>query len=141
MDKLPGLMPILLVLAACAGTPSDLPIDAGSGPNPTLPEPESKPIPTVNVAPAKGWSGEQKPTAATGFAVSSYAADLDHPRWLYVLPNGDVLVAETNAPERPEDKKGIKGYFRGHRAQIASPCCVTRTATARPSSAACSSRI
>jgi glucose/arabinose dehydrogenase len=111
MDKLPGLMPALLVLAACASTHSTLPIDAGSGPNPTLPQPESKAVPTVKVAPAKGWSGEQKPTAATGFAVSSYAADLDHPRWLYVLPNGDVLVAETNAPERPEDKKGIKGFF------------------------------
>jgi glucose/arabinose dehydrogenase len=111
MDKLPGLMPALLVLAACASTHSTLPTDAGSGPNPTLPQPESKAVPTVKVAPAKGWSGEQKPTAATGFAVSSYAADLDHPRWLYVLPNGDVLVAETNAPERPEDKKGIKGFF------------------------------
>src|SRR5688500_14432298 len=86
----------LLALAACAGTPSEQPIDAGSGPNPTLPEPQSKAIPTVNVAPAKGWSGDQKPTAAAGFAVSSYASDLDHPRWLYVLPNGDVLVAETN---------------------------------------------
>ncbi len=106
-------MPPLFLLAACAGTPSDQPIDAGSGPNPTLPQPESKAIPTVNVAPAKGWSGDQKPSAAAGFAVSSYAADLDHPRWLYVLPNGDVLVAETNAPERPEDKKGIKGFFMG----------------------------
>jgi glucose/arabinose dehydrogenase len=38
------------------------------------------------------------------------ATELDHPRWLYVLPNGDVLVAETNAPERPEDSKGLKGF-------------------------------
>ena len=113
MDRLLSLLPPLFLLAACAGTPSDQPIDAGSGANPTLPSPESKAIPTVNVAPAKGWSGDQKPSAAAGFAVSSYAADLDHPRWLYVLPNGDVLVAETNAPERPEDKKGIKGYFMG----------------------------
>jgi glucose/arabinose dehydrogenase len=107
------ILPAFLLLAACAGTRSDLPIDAGSGPNPTLPEPEKKAVPTVNVAPAKRWSGEQKPSAATGFEVASYAADLDHPRWLYVLPNGDVLVAETNAPERPEDKKGIKGFFMG----------------------------
>lgn len=38
-----------------------------------------------------------------------FASDLDHPRWLYVLPNGDVLVAETNAPPRPDDGKGIRG--------------------------------
>src|SRR6185295_17005135 len=106
------IIPTFILLAACAGSRSDLPIDASSGPNPTLPQPDKKAIPTVNVAPAKGWGSEQKPTAAAGFAVASYAAGLDHPRWLYVLPNGDVLVAETNAPaERPEDKKGIKGFF------------------------------
>lgn len=103
----------VLTLAACAGTPSDQPIDAGSGPNPVLPPPQSRTIPTVNVAPAKGWGADQKPTAAAGFTVASYAEGLDHPRWLYVLPNGDVLVAETNAPVRPDDKKGIKGYFMG----------------------------
>jgi glucose/arabinose dehydrogenase len=107
------MLALLTLLAACAGAPSQHPIDAGSGPNPRLPAPESKAIPTVNIAPAKGWSGVQKPAAAAGLAVTSYAADLAHPRWLYVLPNGDVLVAETNAPERPEDKKGIKGYFMG----------------------------
>ena len=102
---------IVALLASCAGAPSQQPIDAGSGPNPQLPPPQSKTIPLVNVAPAKGWSGDQKPVAAAGMTVTRYAADLDHPRWLYVLPNGDVLVAETNAPERPEDKKGIKGFF------------------------------
>ncbi|HKU15613.1 MAG TPA: sorbosone dehydrogenase family protein [Steroidobacteraceae bacterium] len=107
------LAPAVLLLAACAGARSDRPIDASSGPNPALPQPESKPIPLVNVAPAKGWGADQKPSAAAGLAVASFAADLDHPRWLYVLPNGDVLVAETNAPERPEDRKGIKGFFMG----------------------------
>src|SRR5215207_3949473 len=110
MKRLPALVAALILLAACAGTPSEQHVDAGSGPSPVLPEPESKPIPTVKVAPANRWSGEQKPSAAPGFAVSSYAADLDHPRWLYVLPNGDVLVAETNAPERPDDMRGIKGF-------------------------------
>jgi glucose/arabinose dehydrogenase len=103
-------MPLLL-LTACGGTPSKQPIAAGSGPNPALPEPESKAIPTVNIAPARGWGADQKPSAAAGMEVTSYATGLDHPRWLFVLPNGDVLVAETNAPERPEDKKGIKGFF------------------------------
>ena len=43
--------------------------------------------------------------------MTAYATALDHPRWLYVLPNGDVLVAETNGPPRPDDNKGIKGWF------------------------------
>ena len=51
------------------------------------------------------------PTAAEGLAVTAFARGLDHPRWLYVLPNGDVLVAETNAPKRPDDGKGLKGWF------------------------------
>ena len=106
------VFPTIILLAACAGPRSDLPIDASSGAHPTLPQPDQKAIPTVNVAPAKGWGSDQKPSAAAGFAVASYATALDHPRWLYVLPNGDVLVAETNVPaERPEDKKGIKGFF------------------------------
>lgn len=67
---------IAALLTACAGAPSQQPIDAGSGPDPQLPPPESKTIPLVNIAPAKGWSGDQKPTAAAGMAVASYAADL-----------------------------------------------------------------
>jgi glucose/arabinose dehydrogenase len=50
-----------------------------------------------------------KPQAPAGVNVTAFASGLTHPRWLYTLPNGDVLVAETNAPERPEDGKGIKG--------------------------------
>jgi glucose/arabinose dehydrogenase len=65
----------------------------------------------VHVAQAKGWSGGATPQAAEGLAVRAYASGLDHPRWVYVLPNGDVLVAETNAPPKPEDGKGIKGWF------------------------------
>jgi glucose/arabinose dehydrogenase len=65
----------------------------------------------VNVVTAKGWPADAKPTAADGTSVAAFARGLDHPRWLYVLPNGDVLVAETNAPSRPEDGKGIKGWF------------------------------
>ena len=81
------------------------------GPRPALPEPKKSLIPTVNVADVKGWRGDAKPTPATGLAVNALATGLDHPRWIYVLPNGDVLVAETNAPVRPEDGKGIKGFF------------------------------
>ncbi|MDP1619973.1 MAG: sorbosone dehydrogenase family protein, partial [bacterium] len=62
-------------------------------------------------APAKGWPTDVTPKAAAGLAVNAFASGLDHPRWLYVLPNGDVLVAETNAPPKPEDSKGIKGWI------------------------------
>ena len=102
---------ILLALSAC-GDKSTLPAGAGVGPAPFLPQPKSSLIPTVDIAPAKGWNGG-KPNAAQGLEVRAMATGLDHPRWLYVLPNGDVLVAETNAPERPDDKKGIKGYIMG----------------------------
>lgn len=84
-------------------------IVAGSGPNPVLPEPDKNLIPTVNTAKAVGWAENAKPVAATGLAVNAFARGLDHPRWLYVLPNGDVLVAESNAPPKPEDGKGLKG--------------------------------
>ena len=98
------------ILAAC-GPSAQLPVEAGMGVSPTLPPPKKSIIPLVNVVDAKGWRGDQKPIAATGLQVNAFAAGLDHPRWLYVLPNGDVLVAETNAPDRPEDEKGIKGFF------------------------------
>jgi len=95
---------------------SRLPINADVGPQPTLPEPTTALVPTVKIAPAKGWPDGVRPTPAAGLAVKAFATGFDHPRWLYVLPNGDVLVAETTAPPRPEDGKGVKGwamkYFR-----------------------------
>ena len=100
----------VLALAACVET-AKLPESAGYGPTPTLPPPHRTLIPTVHVAPAKGWPAGVTPVAAPGLAVNAYASGLDHPRWLYVLPNGDVLVAESNAPPRPDDKGGLKGWF------------------------------
>jgi glucose/arabinose dehydrogenase len=76
-----------------------------------LPPPEQALIPVVNVVTAKGWTPDATPTAADGLTVHAFARGLNHPRWVYVLPNGDVLVAETNAPARPDDAKGIKGFF------------------------------
>ncbi|HEX9944710.1 MAG TPA: sorbosone dehydrogenase family protein [Thermoanaerobaculia bacterium] len=100
-------------LAGAAGCASSarLPVSAGTGPRPALPPPDKALIPLVHVVKAKGWPEGAKPVAAEGTAVAAFARDLDHPRWLYVLPNGDVLVAETNAPPRPADNKGIKGFF------------------------------
>jgi glucose/arabinose dehydrogenase len=95
------------------GDTSVLPESASIGPSPSLPAPSRNLIPTLNVAPAKGWPEGAKPTAANGLAVNAFAAGLSHPRWLYVLPNGDVLVAESNAPPRPEEGKGIRGLVFG----------------------------
>jgi len=97
-----------LLLAAC-GESAKLPLSAGIGPSPQLPAPNKTLLPTVNIAPAAGWPPDGEPQAAPGTEVEAFARDLDHPRWLYVLPNGDVLVAETNAPERPE-RKGVKTW-------------------------------
>jgi len=104
------LLGAALCLVAC-GHEATLPPSAGFGANPTLPAPDHSLIPTVNIAPAKGWPENTTPVSAPGTTVIALAKDLVHPRWLYVLPNGDVLVAETNAPPKPADGKGIKGWF------------------------------
>ncbi|WP_444634083.1 PQQ-dependent sugar dehydrogenase [Cupriavidus oxalaticus] len=97
-------------LAAC-GESAKLPSEAGFGPTPQLPPPHQTAIPTVKIAPAVGWAEGQRPVPAEGMAVTAFADKLDHPRWVYVLPNGDVLVAESNAPPKPDDGKGIKGWI------------------------------
>jgi glucose/arabinose dehydrogenase len=96
-----------LALLACS-QPSTIPTEATVGPQPQLPPPTKAWLPTINIAPAAGWPEGATPVAASGFAVAAFATGLEHPRWVYTLPNGDVLVAETNAPERPDDGKGIK---------------------------------
>jgi hypothetical protein len=100
-----------MVLLGCVSCSGHAQSPAETGPQPTLPAPEKRWIPTVNVAPAVGWPEGTGPTAAPGLAVTAFARGLDHPRWLYVLPNGDVLVAETNAPPKPAEKKGLRTWF------------------------------
>ena len=95
-----------LLLASC-GESAMLSVKQGQGENPELPAPNKTLIPTVNIAPASSWPAEASPVAAAGLQVNRFAEGLDHPRWLYVLPNGDVLVAESNA--QPKPPKGIKG--------------------------------
>ena len=102
-----------LTLAACGG-PAALPPEAGFGPDPTLPAPSRSLVPQVNVADAVGWPEGRTPVAAEGLRVQAFASGLDHPRWLYRLPNGDILVAESNAPPKPEGKKGgFRGWIQG----------------------------
>jgi glucose/arabinose dehydrogenase len=101
------LMSSVSVTAAAAENPL-----VGYGPNPELPPARSPLVPILNPPDAIGWSKGQKPIATEGLEVKAFATGLDHPRWLYMLPNGDVLVAETNAPaNRPDDAKGIKGFI------------------------------
>ncbi|MEO5628272.1 MAG: sorbosone dehydrogenase family protein, partial [Thermomonas sp.] len=102
----PILLPLAVALAAAGcGTPATLPSAASTGPDPTIPKPDTSLIPTVNIAPAQRWADGATPTPAPGLALTRFADGLDHPRWLLVLPNGDVLVAETNGP----GKSGITG--------------------------------
>lgn len=109
MSRLATLTLLAAGLAACGET-SSLQVSDGTGPSPKLPEPNKTLIPTVNIAPAVGWPQGSKPVAAPGTQVAAFAEGLDHPRWLYVLPNGDVLVAETNAPPKPDDSSGVRGW-------------------------------
>jgi glucose/arabinose dehydrogenase len=97
-------------LSSC-GDEAQLPVAAGIGPHPELPPPHETLIPTVNIAPARGWPVGATPVPARGLKVASFADNLDHPRWLFVLPNGDVLVTETNAPPRPKNAQGIRGWI------------------------------
>mgnify|MGYP001448644306 CR=1 FL=1 len=100
-------------VSACSGG-TNLPIERGYGADPTLPAPQRQLIPLVNIAPAQGWAEGEMPTPAQGLAVNAFARGLDHPRWIYTLPNGDVLVAESNAPaNRPDAKRGLRAWFMG----------------------------
>ena len=114
---------VCAALAGCGET-ARLTVAEGTGPQPRWVEPRPTLIPTVNIAPARGWPEGATPRAAAGLRVAAFARGLDHPRWLTVLPNGDVLVAETNAPARPEANPGLRGAVMGvvmKRAGAAAP--------------------
>ncbi len=103
---------LLLPAALCGcGYRAKLPVTAGFGPAPVLPAPKTLLIPTVKVAAARGWPAGTAPVAAAGYTVEAFAAGLDHPRTVLPLPNGDVLVAETDAPPKPKDGANLKGFF------------------------------
>ncbi|WP_129793306.1 sorbosone dehydrogenase family protein [Sphingosinicella sp. CPCC 101087] len=97
-----------LLVAGCGHT-AELAFEESVGPQPRLPDPTRSPIPTVEIAEATGWPPGAAPVAAEGLRVNAFATGLDHPRWLLVLPNGDVLVAESAAPPKPEGLKGEGG--------------------------------
>jgi glucose/arabinose dehydrogenase len=103
-----AVIALTLTCSAC-GTAAHLSLSETEGIHPAIPPPQKSLLPTIHIAPAEGWKAGEKPTAPAGVSVNALADHLSHPRWLYVLPNGDVLVAETDTPTKPEDFKGIRG--------------------------------
>ena len=99
----------ILMLVACVDG-ARLPFSAGVGPEPALPPPQRELIPTLHIAPAVGWPAGRTPTPAAGLMVNAFASGLRHPRWLYELPDGGILVAETNAPPKPAPSD-LRGWF------------------------------
>ena len=93
--------------AACSDN-AKLPLSVGIGAAPILPPPNRSALPTVAIAPVDGWAEGERPVAAEGLAVNAFATGLDHPRWMHVLPNGDVLVAETN--KQPHPAGGLRAW-------------------------------
>src|SRR4051794_15108303 len=93
---------LALSLAACASTTEDIG-DTGLGPRPELPSPQTSLLPTINIAPVQTRPSQSIPTAPPGFTVTAFASGLEHPRWVYPLPDGDLLVAESNAPAQHDE--------------------------------------
>ncbi|NRP21877.1 hypothetical protein LPJGGPFB_05136 [Ensifer adhaerens] len=86
-------------------------VEQGYGTSPALPAPNPTLLPTINVADAAMWGEGETPVPVSGMAVGSFATDMDHPRWLHVLPNGDILVAETNKPPKEDESFSLRGFF------------------------------
>ncbi len=109
-----SMLTILLAafaISGCANDNAPLPTENEFGPQPQLTEPSNSVLPTVALAKAIGWPNDHKPIAAEGLVVNAFARGLEHPRWLLVLPNGDILVAEANKPEGKAGFSGIKGWL------------------------------
>jgi glucose/arabinose dehydrogenase len=113
-----ALVALVLILGAWSawvahGNPTDRPLSETMGLDPTLVEPEPEQIPTVGIAKPIGWTANEAPTPAKGLVVSRFAEGLSHPRQMLTLPNGDVLVAETNRPEDKVGGGGLTGWVMG----------------------------
>ena len=108
MKRISAVIAVSVLLAACGQGPA--PDNSDYGPNPTLSAPSGGLLPTIKTATPVGWAASEAPVAPEGFIVTRFAEDLDHPRWIYVLPNGDVLVAKSST-ERTEGG-GIQGWAR-----------------------------
>ena len=99
---------LALALIGCSDSGSGFDVSTQIGPDPVLPEPSAEILPDLKVAEVVGWKDGQTPTVPQGLAVTVYAKDLVNPRTVRTLPNGDVLVVQSRAPEgkplpRPKD--------------------------------------
>ena len=113
-----GLLVVIVVLAAAGwwvtrGVPAEYTLAQVTGTDPLLAEPDEQTVPTVQVAAPIGWADGAAPDAAEGLSVNRFAEGLAHPRVIYAMPSGDILVAETNAPERPVAGGGITNLVAG----------------------------
>ncbi|WP_108812909.1 DUF7133 domain-containing protein [Sphingorhabdus sp. Alg231-15] len=107
---------ILIILIAIGagyyltrGDTARLPLEATTGVQPQITNVRKENFPTINIAEADPWKPGEGPVAAEGLTVERFAEGLDHPRSMLRLPNGDILVAETNSP--PRTNKGIEGWI------------------------------
>ncbi len=104
---------LLVILFSCQTIPSADSPALSLGKDPQLPEPSSSIIPTVNIAKASQWPEGITPKVKDNFRINLYSKELTHPRWLYVLPNGDVLVAQSNK-QSPKKTRGLKDLIAGY---------------------------
>jgi len=103
---------LTLLLTGCQSVePGEPGMTYGWGPRPLLKPPAPQTIPLLKPAKAAGWQPGETPTPAEGLAVDAFAQGLRHPRWLYALPNGDILVAETDAPTVSSGRSGLLAWF------------------------------
>ena len=113
-----GLVVVIVLLAAAGwwvlrGDPAEYSVEQVTGTDPVLAEPDAQMVPTVAVAEPIGWPDGAAPEAAKGLVVNRFADGLEHPRVIYAMPNGDVLVAESNAPERVVAGGGLTNLVAG----------------------------
>ena len=88
----------IAMLAATGARADDFDVRTQIGPNPVLPDPQQYLLPPMHLAPVIGWKSNETPTAAPDLRVQALATGLQHPRSVYTLPNGDILVVESISP-------------------------------------------
>ncbi len=128
LKKIAIALVIVLVLLAIAGwwiargDPAEYTLDQVTGTDPLLAEPDPQTIPTVGVARPIGWPDGAAPEAAQGLAVNRFAEKLEHPRTIYAMPNGDILVAESNAPDA-DPRRWQRGHQHDRRVPVQPRRC------------------
>lgn len=119
LRKIAIALGIILVLGGGAvwfltrGDTAELSVEEVTGTDPVLREGDAQTVPTVQIAEPVGWAAGEAPEAAEGLEVVRFAEGLDHPRTLYALPNGDILVSLTRAPKQEGGEGGIMAAITG----------------------------